>query len=76
MERGNTKYGKRRIKVLPKHLPRAYGTIVVPEIRLCGKWLDFLGFMEGQYVEVTTEESKITITIEDQSKTKVQTERF
>jgi hypothetical protein len=33
-----------------------------PEIRLMGKWLADCGFMAGQYIDVTVEQNKLTIT--------------
>ncbi len=53
---------KRKIKIYPKHKNRTHGSIVVPEIRLVGKWIEgAAGFSIGQYVEITCEENFILI---------------
>jgi len=57
--------GKRRIKVHGKHISRTYQRYVVfPEIRLCGKWLQDMGFDCGQNVIVRHEKNKIVITVD------------
>jgi len=37
-------------------------SIIFPEIRLIGKWLQDCGFQPGQHIEVTTEQNRLTIT--------------
>ncbi|MBC9813369.1 type I addiction module toxin, SymE family [Crocinitomicaceae bacterium CZZ-1] len=37
--------------------------VTFPEIRLMGRWLQECGFSPGQEIEVSTEASKLTITI-------------
>lgn len=39
-------------------------TTTIPEIRLEGKWLDRLGFKEGQTVNIEEKKNKLTITID------------
>ena len=68
MSTGNTPAKVRTLKVYDKILERGgrilYGrySILVPEIRLIGIWLQDCGFKPGQYIEVTTEHHKLTIT--------------
>lgn len=58
---------KRRLKIQPKHIARAYHRYVVfPEIRLCGKWLHDIGFAHGKFVTVQHEENKIIITVNNE----------
>jgi len=54
---------KRQLKIYPKHISRSGADVVVSEIRLCGKWLEDLGFTYGKYVELGCEENKIIITV-------------
>lgn len=59
----------RKLKIHTKHQPRAYGTTTtIPEIRLEGKWLDKLGFKEGQTVNIEEKKNKLTITIDKANK--------
>ena len=45
--------GKRQLKVYEKHVSRSYYRYVVfPEIRLCGKWRQEMGFICGQSITV------------------------
>lgn len=53
---------ERRLKVYGKYLPRAwYGYALMPEIRLCGKWLREAGFECGDEVTVKCLGNKIEI---------------
>lgn len=55
---------ERRLKVYGKYLPRAwYGYTLMPEIRLCGKWLQEAGFECGDEVTVKCLGNKIEITL-------------
>lgn len=57
---------KRRMKIYPKHFQRAYSrNVIFPEIRLCGKWLQDIGFKYGQQIIVKEEDNKIIITLEE-----------
>lgn len=49
------------LKIQPKHVRRSGYSIVVPEIRLCGKWLDEIGFRSEKKILVICEEKKITL---------------
>lgn len=42
----------KKIKIQPKHRKRTYDEIIIPEIRIEGKWLKDSGFEEGKYVSV------------------------
>jgi toxic protein SymE len=56
---------KRRLKVTSKFFSRNYSTpVIFPEIRLCGKWLQDIGFNCGEIVTVDQQENKIIISIE------------
>ena len=55
---------ERRLKVYGKYLPRAwYGYALMPEIRLCGKWLREAGFECGDEVIVKCSGNKLEITL-------------
>lgn len=59
---------ERRLKVYPKYFERvnSWRPVIFPEIRLCGKWLQEMGFQYGQTIKVQQEMNKITITIESE----------
>ncbi|TYP92976.1 toxic protein SymE [Sphingobacterium allocomposti] len=64
-----TMTNSRKLKIHTKHQARAYGmTTTIPEIRLEGKWLDRLGFKEGQTVNIEEKKNKLTITIDKANK--------
>ncbi len=54
----------RKLKIHSKSQARAYDWITIPEIRLEGKWLDKLGFKQGQMVIIEQKKNKLTITID------------
>ncbi len=54
----------KQLKVHSKYFSRVQRSVLFPEIRLCGKWLQDLGFNCGQEVHVKQEFNKITITVE------------
>lgn len=56
----------RRLKIHTRYQTGTYRMTTVPEIRLKGKWLDKLGFKEGQMVNIEQKKNKLTITL-DQS---------
>lgn len=61
----NEKDKERRLKVNSKVFQRQYNRYVLfPEIRLCGKWLQDLGFESGNYVTVECKNNEIRITLE------------
>ena len=51
----------RKLKVYTKSQRRTWDYIVVPEIRLQGKWLEKLGFEEGKSIKVLMEQGKLII---------------
>lgn len=53
----------RKLKVYPKYRPQAnsYSMRIVPELRLCGVWLERSGFKIGEQVQVTIKDQEITI---------------
>jgi toxic protein SymE len=53
----------RKLKIYAKYQARTYGGTTIPEIRLKGKWLDKLGFKQGQMVNIEQNKNKLTITI-------------
>ncbi len=62
---------ERQLKVYPKYFERvnSWCPIIFPEIRLCGKWLQDIGFEHGQTIKVQQEKNKITITIAKKTQT-------
>ncbi len=54
----------RKLKIHTKYQTRRFGEVKIPEIRLEGKWLDELGFKQGQTVIIELADNKLTITIE------------
>lgn len=53
---------ERLLKVYPKHRIGAEKVSVVPEIRLCGKWLADCGFKSGNNIKVLVEKGRVVIT--------------
>ena len=53
----------RKLKIHSKFQPRRWKNITVPEIRLEGKWLEELGFREGEQVQIEQQQDKLTITL-------------
>lgn len=63
MKNKSTSNKNRRLKISSKYFSRAYRkTVHYPEIRLCGKWLQELGFKKGQVIQIDCENSKLVIT--------------
>lgn len=59
----------KKIRIQPKYRERTYDRIVVPEIKLEGKWLEKLGFKLGGQIQVEWERNKLIITpIENEKK--------
>jgi len=53
---------KRHLKVYPKYRRNScWQMTVIPEIRLCGKWLREIGFEHGQLITVRLECNKLII---------------
>lgn len=55
----------RRLKVYEKAQLRRFKYVVVPEIRLEGKWLQKLGFEAGKEIYVQQQKNKLTIRLLD-----------
>jgi toxic protein SymE len=53
----------RKLKIYPKHRSLSGSSFgrVVPELRLCGQWLEQSGFRIGEQVQVTIKEQEIII---------------
>jgi len=53
----------RKLKVYPKYRPLAssYHGRIVPELRLCGVWLERSGFKIGEQVQIIIKEQEIII---------------
>lgn len=54
----------RKLKIHTKYQRGTFGGTTIPEIRLNGKWLDKLGFKQGQTVIIDEENNKLTITLD------------
>lgn len=51
----------RKLKVHPKYRQLTYGQKYVPELRLCGLWLEQSGFKIGEQVQVVIKDQEIII---------------
>ena len=51
----------RKLKIYPKYRQLAYSQKFVPELRLCGQWLERSGFRIGEQVQVTIKDQEIII---------------
>lgn len=56
--------GFRKLKIYTKFRSRTYDNILIPEIRLEGKWLEKLGFKQGETVCIEQKKNKLIITID------------
>jgi toxic protein SymE len=63
-----TSHKPRKLKIHTKFRKRAFDCVTIPIIKLEGKWLEKLGFKQGQYVNVKEERYKLTITIDNSKK--------
>lgn len=62
---------KRRLKIQPKYIARSdHRYVIFPEIRLCGKWLQKIGFNYGNFVTIEHQQNKIIITTNNEIETK------
>ncbi|WP_336716851.1 SymE family type I addiction module toxin [Chryseobacterium mucoviscidosis] len=55
----------RKLKIYSRFQKSSNQLIIVPEIRLRGKWLDELGFGEGKMVNIQQKKNKIIITVDE-----------
>ena len=53
----------RKLKIHSKYRTRRWDNTTVPEIRLEGRWLEELGFTEGEQVQIKQQQNKLTITL-------------
>ena len=58
-----TMINARKLKIHTKYRTRKYDETEIPEIRLEGKWLEALGFKQGQTISIKQQKKKLTITI-------------
>ncbi len=56
----------RKLKIHSKFREREYDRILIPTIRLEGKWLENLGFKTGNEVIVYQQQNKLVITINEE----------
>lgn len=56
----------KKIKIQPKYRKRTWDEIIVPEIKIEGKWLEESGFEYGKYVSVNVQPNKLTITLNEE----------
>ncbi|NPA45058.1 MAG: type I toxin-antitoxin system SymE family toxin [Chlorobi bacterium] len=53
----------RKLKIHSRFQKSSNQLIIVPEIRLRGKWLDELGFGKGKTIHIQQKKKKLTITV-------------
>lgn len=58
----------RKLKIHSKFRTRRWDNITVPEIRLEGRWLEEVGFKEGERIKIQVEKNKLTITLDNKQK--------
>ncbi|TCN58792.1 type I addiction module toxin, SymE family [Flavobacterium circumlabens] len=58
----------RKLKIHTIYKARNHKITTTPVIRLAGKWLKELGFIEGQMVNIKQQKNKLTITMEKKHK--------
>ena len=54
----------RSLKIQPKIRDNQYSRTIAPELKLCGNWLDELGFHSGKRVVVTTMKELLIIRVQ------------
>jgi toxic protein SymE len=57
----------RSLKIYPKHRAAFNSSKEVPEIRLCGNWLEKLGFIHGRKITVTTMDELLIIRLQTET---------
>ncbi len=60
----------RKLKIHSKYRTRRWDNTTVPEIRLEGRWLEELGFKEGEQVQIKQQHNKLTITLHKEQEEK------
>ena len=56
----------RSLKIQPKVRGNRWSQTIAPEIKLCGRWLEELGFRCGKRVVVTTMEDLLIIRVQSE----------
>lgn len=56
----------RSLKIQPRFRVNRNSTIDVPEIRLCGNWLESLGFKKGRRVSITTMNELLIVRLQEE----------
>lgn len=59
-----TMTNSRKLKIYTKYQARTYGGVTIPEIRIEGKWLEKLGFRQGQMIDIVEKKNKLIITVD------------
>ena len=59
----------RSLKIQPKIRDNQYSRTIAPEIKLCGNWLEELGFRHGKRVVVTTMKELLIIRLQSDDQT-------
>ncbi|WP_316633375.1 SymE family type I addiction module toxin [uncultured Flavobacterium sp.] len=54
----------RKLKIHTKYQVRTYRATTIPIIKLAGKWLNKLGFKEGQMININQKKNRLIITID------------
>lgn len=55
----------RKMTISYAHQETQYKTETIPYIRIKGKWLEKLGFKQGQKISIQVSDKKLTITTDD-----------
>lgn len=55
----------RKLTISYTHQETLYKTETIPYIRIKGKWLEKLGFKQGQKINIEASDKKLTITTDD-----------
>ncbi|RYY54705.1 MAG: type I addiction module toxin, SymE family [Chitinophagaceae bacterium] len=63
VQRNETNIYRRTLSVYTKFRSNRYDYKRVPEIRLCGNWVEKLGFKEGELIDITAEHGTIKISL-------------
>jgi toxic protein SymE len=61
----NFKLNERKLTVNGRYFERSFRGVILPEIRLCGKWLENSGFTCGKVVTVKHQQNCIIISLTD-----------
>ena len=56
-----SKQKEKEVKLQGKHRQGAYGSKIIPELKLSGVWLEAVGFKAGETVTILVEQNQLTI---------------